>query len=75
MDKQPDKVVYLHNGQCKVSLFNGERLKWWTMTPDEIQADFDKGLEQGDPVMIRMNNAFCDLIDSYTRQLTAAAKE
>lgn len=56
MDK-PRKTVYTNNGQTKITLIG----KWFTMTPEEIEQDYEERLAAGDPLMRNINNTLCEV--------------
>lgn len=62
MDRKPDTVHDIFGAIVKV--YNGEKFKWATMTPEEVAADFEDKLASGDYHARELNNALCDALDN-----------
>ncbi|HHY66652.1 MAG TPA: hypothetical protein GX517_05555 [Alicyclobacillus sp.] len=57
--EKPQSVVYLNGGQTKVTLIG----RWFHMTQNEIEAEFRRRLQEGDPQAVHINTVLCDIIE------------
>lgn len=68
METKPSKTVYTNGGQTKVTIIG----RWVEMSPAEVQADFERRLEAGDPWAVNLNETLCTIDENIARQQQGA---
>jgi len=63
--EKPSKVVYMNDGQTKVTLIG----RWFFMEPEEIQAEYLAGVQREDPFYTRIHDAIADVFLKKSPQL------